>query len=85
LIANGLSVDEICASIGADSLAFVDLDALVETTHQPKSELCRACFDGVYPVDIPAEDRIGKEVLEQIARRVEHAPGGGANEALERA
>jgi hypothetical protein len=37
------------------------------------------------PVDIPAEDRIGKEVLEQIARRVEHAPGGGANEALERA
>ncbi len=85
LIANGLSVEEICSSIGADSLAFVDLDALVEATHQPKSELCRACFDGVYPVDIPAEDRIGKEVLEQIARRVEHAPGGGANEALERA
>jgi len=85
LIANGLSVDEICSSIGADSLAFVDLDALVETTHQPKSQLCRACFDGVYPVDIPAEDRIGKEVLEQIARRVQHAPGGGANEALERA
>ncbi len=85
LIANGLSVEEICASIGADSLAFVDLDVLVETTHQPKSQLCRACFDGVYPVDIPAEDRIGKEVLEQIARRVEHAPGGGANEALERA
>lgn len=85
LIANGLSVNEICASIGADSLAYVDLDALVEATHQPKSQLCRACFDGVYPVDIPAEDRIGKEVLEQIARRVELSPGGGANEALERA
>jgi len=85
LVASGLSVEEICTSIGADSLAYVNLDALVEATHQPKSELCRACFDGVYPVDIPAEDRIGKEVLEQIARRVERAPGGGANEALERA
>lgn len=85
LVANGLTVDEICASIGADSLAFVTLDALIETTHQPKSQLCRACFDGVYPVELPTEDRIGKEVLEGIARRVEHAAGGGASDALERA
>jgi amidophosphoribosyltransferase len=85
LIANGLSVEEMCASIGADSLAFVALDALVETTHQPKSGLCRACFDGVYPVEIPTEDRIGKDVLENIARRVERVAGGGASDALERA
>ena len=85
LVANGLTVDEVCASIGADSLAYVNLDALVEATHQPKSELCRACFDGVYPVELPQEDRIGKDVLEGIARRVEHAAGGGASDALERA
>ncbi len=85
LIANGLSVDEICASIGADSLAYVTLDALVEATHQPKDNLCRACFDGVYPVELPAEDRIGKSVLEGIARRVERSAGGGASDALERA
>ena len=85
LIANGLSVDEICASIGADSLAYVTLDALVEATLQPKDNLCRACFDGVYPVELPAEDRIGKSVLEGIARRVERAAGGGASDALERA
>lgn len=85
LIANGLTVDEICASIGADSLAFVALDALVEATHQPKDSLCRACFDGVYPVEIPTEDRIGKDVLEHIARRVEQSAGGGASDALERA
>jgi amidophosphoribosyltransferase len=84
LIANGLSVEEICASINADSLAFVTLDALVGATQQKKEHLCRACFDGVYPVELPAEDRIGKSVLEGIARRVEKSSGGGANDALKR-
>ncbi|MAF72772.1 MAG: amidophosphoribosyltransferase [Micrococcales bacterium] len=84
LIANGLSVEEICASISADSLAFVTLDALVGATQQKKEHLCRACFDGVYPVELPAEDRIGKSVLEGIARRVENSAGGGANDALKR-
>ncbi len=84
LIANGLSVEEICASIRADSLAFVTLDALVGATQQKKEHLCRACFDGVYPVELPAEDRIGKSVLEGIARRVENLYGGGANDALKR-
>ena len=84
LIANGLSVEEICASIGADSLAFVTLDALVVATLQKKAHLCRACFDGVDPVELPAEDRIGKSVLEGIARRVESSAGGGANDALKR-
>ena len=84
LIANGLSVEEICASINADSLAFVTLDALVGATQQKKEHLCRACFDGVYPVELPAEDRIGKSVLEGIARRVENSSGGGANDALKR-
>ncbi len=50
LIANGLSVEEICASIGADSLAYISLEELVEATTVPADDLCRACFDGVYPV-----------------------------------
>lgn len=84
LIASGLSMEEICASISADSLAFVTLDALVGATKQKKEHLCRACFDGVYPVELPAEDRIGKSVLEGIARRVQNSAGGGANDALKR-
>ena len=84
LIASGLSVEEICASISADSLAFVTLNALVGATQQKKEHLCRACFDGVYPVELPAEDRIGKSVLEGIARRVQNSAGGGANDALKR-
>lgn len=53
LIAAGLSVDEIAKSIGADSLAYLSLEGLIQATHVPKDNLCRACFDGVYPVQVP--------------------------------
>lgn len=93
LIANGLSVDEICTSIGADSLAFVDLDELIEATTVAKDRLCRACFDGIYPVALPEPELLGKHVLEGIERRVVEGTdadgvttlvGGGAADALER-
>jgi len=64
LIANGLTIDEIRQSIGADSLSFISLDALVESTNVAKDRLCRACFDGVYPVELPDEAKLGKHVLE---------------------
>jgi amidophosphoribosyltransferase len=64
LIANGLSIDEIRQSIGADSLSFISLDALIESTNVAKDRLCRACFDGVYPVELPDEAKLGKHVLE---------------------
>jgi amidophosphoribosyltransferase len=64
LIANGISVDEICRSIGADSLAYVELDQLIEATNVPKDNLCRACFDGIYPIPLPEDDLIGKHLLE---------------------
>ena len=70
LIANGLSVEEICASIGADSLAFIELDALIEATQVPKDNLCRACFDGVYPVELSEEHKVNLEIFEGIERRV---------------
>ncbi|HEY9292863.1 MAG TPA: amidophosphoribosyltransferase [Microlunatus sp.] len=62
LIATGLNTDEICRSIGADSLGYVSLDGLVAASHLPKSSFCRACFDGVYPVEIPLEERLSKQL-----------------------
>ena len=53
LIAPGLRVDEICRSLGADSLGYISLDALTEATHRPAADLCRACFDGRYPIAVP--------------------------------
>jgi amidophosphoribosyltransferase len=63
LIANGLSVEEIRRSIGADSLAYVDLDELVEATAVPIDNLCRACFDGVYPIGVPQDSLLGRDLL----------------------
>src|SRR5687768_5529352 len=68
LIANGLEVDAIRASIGADSLAYVSLDGLTAASAQPADKLCRAFFDGSYPIEIPQQDLIGKHVLEGISR-----------------
>lgn len=66
LLASDASVDEIRQSIGADSLGYVTLDELVAATAQPRDQLCRACFDGVYPVPLPQENRLGKDVLEPL-------------------
>ena len=95
LVANGLSVEEVCTSIGADSLGFIDLEQLIEATTVPKERLCRACFDGVYPVALPEPELLGKHVLEGIERRavagatvdvegVGSLLGGGAADALGR-
>ncbi|MBB6173928.1 amidophosphoribosyltransferase [Nocardiopsis mwathae] len=64
LIAGNLSTEEIRASIDADSLAYIALDELIAATQVPKSRLCRACFDGVYPIEVD-EDSRGKYLLEK--------------------
>jgi amidophosphoribosyltransferase len=69
LIANGLEIDGIRRSIGADSLGYVSLDGLVSATEQPKTRLCMACFDGHYPIELPAGNLIGKHMLEGVGRR----------------
>jgi amidophosphoribosyltransferase len=65
LIAGHLSPEEICTSIGADSLGYVSLAGLIEATTIPASRLCRACFDGQYPIPVAADDR-GKHVLDDL-------------------
>jgi len=62
LVASDLTVDEIRAFVGADSLGYLSLDGLVRATGSPKADFCRACFDGEYPVPIP--EQAGKFVLE---------------------
>jgi amidophosphoribosyltransferase len=93
LIANGLSVDEICASIGADSLGYISLDELTAATTLEADRLCRACFDGEYPIDLPAPELLGKHMLEGISRAVAAtdadgvaatSPALGAEDALTR-
>ncbi|MFE3256793.1 amidophosphoribosyltransferase [Nocardia sp. NPDC059091] len=57
-------VEGVRRSIGADSLGYISLEGMVAATEQPRSRLCCACFDGDYPIALPAENAIGKNVLE---------------------
>ena len=66
LIAGRLSPEEICTSIGADSLGYVSLAGLIEATTLPETRLCRACFDGQYPIPVADDDR-GKHVLDGLS------------------
>lgn len=66
LIANGLDNDEICRSIGADTLGYLDLESLIEATTLAKDRLCRACFDGVYPVPVPEPEFISPHLVDVI-------------------
>ena len=89
LIANGLNTEEICRSIGADSLGYISLDGLIEATTVPKDKLCRACFDGVYPVALPDPEHLGKHLLEiPVSTDVDGlatvSGGAGAADALSR-
>jgi amidophosphoribosyltransferase len=61
LIAHRLSIPEICAHLGADSLAYLSLDGLISASRHEGDTFCRGCFSGRYPVDIELVD---KEVFE---------------------
>ncbi|HEY0952043.1 amidophosphoribosyltransferase [Nocardioides sp.] len=64
LIANGLTPEEIAASIGADSLGYISLEGMIDATDQPPERLCQACFTGAYPIALPDESLLGKHLLE---------------------
>ncbi|XP_047311147.1 amidophosphoribosyltransferase, chloroplastic-like [Impatiens glandulifera] len=59
LISNQMDVEEIRNHIGADSLAFLNLDSLKKFLGMDSDNYCYACFSGLYPVD-PKEDEVEK-------------------------
>lgn len=53
LIAKRMSTEEIREQIGADSLGYLNLSDLSAVTDG--MSLCKACFDGIYPTEVPEE------------------------------
>ena len=61
LIAANLTVDQICDRVGADSLGYLSVEHLVESTGRERSDFCLGCLTGSYPgrpvVAAPGGDR----------------------------
>lgn len=56
LIAASLEVGEIREYIGADSLAYLELDRLIAATGAPAEGFCTACMSGEYPTALSPGD-----------------------------
>jgi amidophosphoribosyltransferase len=63
LIAAQCTIEEVREYFGADSLAYLDRDRLLEATGAGDAGFCDACFTGAYPVEVPVSLR--KSVLEK--------------------
>jgi len=56
LISNGSSPEELCESLGTDSLAFISVEGLLESlgaTGEDSGGYCLGCFTGEYPIPVP--------------------------------
>ena len=64
LLAASLSVGEVCDFVGADSLAYLDIDALKRATGVDAGAFCDACFTGDYRVKVDV--RQDRNLLEPL-------------------
>jgi amidophosphoribosyltransferase len=53
-------------AIGADTLGYISQRGMIAATEQPTTRLCSACFDGNYPIELPGETALGKNVIEHM-------------------
>jgi amidophosphoribosyltransferase len=64
LIAAKLSVEQIRERLGVDTLHYLTIEGMVESTGLPYEQFCLACFNGDYPIALPTEaGAIGKYAL----------------------
>ncbi len=83
LIAATSTAGEVCASIGADSLGHLSLEAMAAATGRSPDSLCTACFSGRYPVEPEAEEPADTVVLPTEAAPTVSLPGEPAGAVVE--
>ncbi len=64
LIAARLTLQQIEAHLGVDSLAYLSKEGMVEAARSASTNFCTACFDGQYPIELEEEMRSSKLMLE---------------------
>jgi amidophosphoribosyltransferase len=76
LIASHKEIEDIRQHIGADSLAYLDLDGLMRAVEQDENSFCTACFTGKYPM--PVQLQMDKLVFERAGRGGKRVPVAAA-------
>ncbi|HSH39186.1 MAG TPA: amidophosphoribosyltransferase, partial [Chthoniobacterales bacterium] len=67
LIANQLSMQQICDYLNVDSLGYLDVEGMVRATGKPANHFCLACFTGNYP--LPVDPELDKFIMEKRESR----------------
>jgi len=67
LIANQMSMEDICKYLGVDSLGYLDVEGMVRATGRKVNEFCLACFNGHYP--LPVDPALDKFIMEKREAR----------------
>ena len=73
---HGRTVEEIAEELGADSLAYLLIDAVYEAVGTPREKHCDACFTGEYPPEIreAANDKFAIEDIAVVPSGPQAAP-----------
>jgi amidophosphoribosyltransferase len=73
LIAADKDPEEICEHVGADSLAYISIEAVAEAIDTPQGDLCLACVTGEYPYDVAGEETDRNVSRPDVGNRHVHA------------
>lgn len=64
LVAAHHTVDDVRRQIGATTLGYLSVEGLLQAAGQPRHRFCLACFNGEYPIPVPEDVELVKEIFE---------------------
>jgi len=64
LVAAEHTVADVCEQIGATTLGYLSIEGLMRASRLPQHRFCLACFNGNYPIPIPDDVELTKELFE---------------------
>ncbi|MER3403387.1 MAG: amidophosphoribosyltransferase [Armatimonadota bacterium] len=64
LVAAHHTVEDVRQQIGATSLGYLSIEGLMRACGQPRSRFCLACFNGEYPIPIPEDVELTRDLFE---------------------
>jgi amidophosphoribosyltransferase len=62
LLASNRTMDEICKFLNADSIGYLSIEGLIDSVDIDANNLCLGCLTGKYPVEIPGEVCIARQL-----------------------